>query len=67
MSWISTKHIMQKHIMIATFTMGAKVVSCFEATSHDICLKTFVYELRSIDSIYRLPLKLYCDPQTQLA
>ena len=35
-------------------------MSCFEASSHDVWLKSFIYGLRIVDSISR-PLKLYCD------
>ena len=35
-------------------------VSCFEATSHGVWLKSFISGLRVVDSISR-PLKLYCD------
>ena len=40
--------------------MEAEFVSCFEATSHGVWLKSFVSGLRIIDSISR-PLKLYYD------
>ncbi|KAL6310875.1 hypothetical protein AAG906_018018 [Vitis piasezkii] len=40
--------------------MEAKFVSCFEATSHGVWLKSFISGLRVVDSISR-PLKIYCD------
>ena len=49
-----------KQTLIATSTMEAEFVSCFEATSHDVWLKSFMSGLRVVDSISR-PLKLYCD------
>jgi len=49
-----------KQSLIATSTMKAEFVSCFEATSHGVWLKSFISGLRVVDSISR-PLKLYCD------
>ena len=46
--------------LIATSTMEAEFVSCFEASSHGVWLKNFIYGLIIVDSISR-PLKLYCD------
>ena len=40
--------------------MEAEFVSCFEASSHGVWLKSFISRLRIVDSISR-PLKLYCD------
>ena len=40
--------------------MEAEFVSCFEATSHSIWLRSFISGLRVVDSISR-PLLLYCD------
>ncbi|KAL0413634.1 UNVERIFIED_CONTAM: hypothetical protein Sradi_1565100 [Sesamum radiatum] len=40
--------------------MEAEFVSCFEATSHGVWLKSFIYGLRIIDSISR-PLRIYLD------
>jgi len=54
-SWRSAKKT-----LTATSTMEAKFVSCFEATSHGVWLKSFMFDLRVVDSISR-PLKLYCD------
>ena len=58
-SWRSAKQT-----LIATFTMKAEFVSCFEATSHGVWLKSFIYGLRVVDSI-SMPLKIYCDIQLQ--
>ena len=54
-SWRSVKKT-----LTATFTMEAEFISCFEASSHGVWLKSFIYGLRIVDSISR-PLKLYCD------
>ncbi|KAK8574853.1 hypothetical protein V6N12_062531 [Hibiscus sabdariffa] len=40
--------------------MEAEFVSCFEATSHGVWLKSFISGLRLVDSIAR-PLMIYCD------
>ena len=40
--------------------MEVEFVSCFEASSHGVWLKSFISGLRIVDSISR-PLKLYCD------
>ena len=57
-SWRSAKQT-----LIATSTMEAEFVSCFEASSHGVWLKSFISGLRIWDSISR-PLKLYCDNST---
>ncbi|KAL5824162.1 hypothetical protein ACOSQ3_020225 [Xanthoceras sorbifolium] len=54
-SWRSAKQS-----LTATSTMEAEFVSCFEATSHGVWLKSFISGLRVVDSISR-PLKMYCD------
>ncbi|XP_057471070.1 secreted RxLR effector protein 161-like [Actinidia eriantha] len=54
-SWRSAKQT-----LTATSTMEAEFVSCFEATSHGVWLKSFISALRVVDSISR-PLRLYCD------
>ena len=54
-SWRSVKQT-----LIATSTMEAKFVSCFEATSQVVWLKSFIYVLRVMDSISR-PLRIFCD------
>ncbi|XP_050895544.1 secreted RxLR effector protein 161-like [Lathyrus oleraceus] len=57
-SWISTKQT-----LVATSTMEAEFVSCFEATSHGVRLKSFISGLRIMDSISK-PLKIFCDNST---
>ena len=49
-----------KQILTATSTMEAEFVSCFEAISHGVWLKSFIARLRVVDSISR-PLRIYCD------
>ena len=49
-----------KQTLTVTSTMEAEFVSCFEATSHGVWLKSFIFGLGVIDSIER-PLRLYCD------
>ena len=49
-----------KQTLTTTTTMEAEFVSCFEASSHGVWLKSFISRLRIVDSISR-PLKLYCD------
>ena len=40
--------------------MEAEFVSCFEATSHGVWLRSFMSGLRVIDSVSR-PLRMFCD------
>ena len=54
-SWRSAKQS-----LIATSTMEVEFVSCFEATSHGVWLKSFISGLRLVDSISK-PLRIYCD------
>ena len=54
-SWRSAKQT-----LTVTSTTEAKFKSCFEASSHGVWLKSFIYGLRIVDSISR-PSKLYCD------
>ena len=54
-SWRSAKQT-----LITTSTTEAEFVSCFEATSHGVWLKSFISGLRIVDSISR-PLRMYCD------
>ncbi|CAH9126735.1 unnamed protein product [Cuscuta epithymum] len=49
-----------KQTVIATSTMEAEFVACFEATVHGLWLRNFVSGLRIVDSIAK-PLKIYCD------
>ena len=57
-SWRSAKQT-----LIATSTMEAEFVSCFEATLHGVWLKRFISELRIMDFISK-PLIIYCDNST---
>ena len=52
-----------KQTLIATSTVEAGFISCFEATSHGIWMKGFISRLRIIDPISR-PLKIFCDNST---
>jgi hypothetical protein len=54
-SWKSAKQT-----IIASSTMEAKFVACFEATVQALWLRNFISGLRVMDSIAR-PLKIYCD------
>ena len=46
--------------MTATSTMEAEFISCSEATSHSVWIKSFIFGLRIMDSISR-SLSIYCD------
>ena len=54
-SWRSVKQT-----LIATSTMEAEFISCFEATSQGVWLKSFIYGLRVMDSISS-PMKILYD------
>jgi hypothetical protein len=54
-SWRSSKQE-----LVATSTMYAKFISCFEATRQVMWLKKFIPDLRVVNCIHR-PLKMYCD------
>ncbi|KAM1176109.1 hypothetical protein ACFX2I_028384 [Malus domestica] len=54
-SWRSAK---QK--TLATSTMQAKYISCFEATQQAMMLKNLISEMRIVDTIAK-PLVIYCD------
>ncbi|RVW57579.1 Retrovirus-related Pol polyprotein from transposon TNT 1-94 [Vitis vinifera] len=54
-SWRSVKQT-----MTTTSTMEAEFISCFEAISHGVWLKSFISRLRVMDSISR-SLSIYCD------
>jgi len=49
-----------KQTLVASSTMVAKFIACFEASNHEIWLRKFVTSLRVVDGIER-PLKTYCD------
>ena len=57
-SWRSAKQT-----LIATSTMEVEFVSYFEATSHGVWMKSFIFGLRIVDSISR-SLKVFCDNST---
>ncbi|XP_031256963.1 secreted RxLR effector protein 161-like [Pistacia vera] len=59
-SWRSVKQS-----LTATSTMEAEFVSCFEATSHGVWLKSFIAGLKIMDSISK-PLRIYCDNSTAI-
>ena len=40
-------------------------MSCFKATSHEVWLKSFIFGLRVVDSIFR-SLWIYCDNSTTI-
>ena len=54
-SWSSVKQT-----LTATSTMEAEFVSCFEATSHVVWLKSFISWLKIVDTILR-PLRIFWD------
>ncbi|XP_051130805.1 secreted RxLR effector protein 161-like [Andrographis paniculata] len=54
-SWRSAKQS-----ITATSIIETEFVSYFETSSHGVWLKSFISELRVVDSISR-PIKLYCD------
>lgn len=49
-----------KQSLIASSTMVAEFIACYEASNHKIWLRNFVMGLRIVDDIER-PLKLFCD------
>ncbi|XP_070025695.1 secreted RxLR effector protein 161-like [Nicotiana sylvestris] len=54
-SWKSVKQT-----IVATSTMEAEFIACYEATSQALWLKNFISGLRVVDSISR-PLRIFCD------
>ena len=56
-SWKSSKQS-----IVASSTMYAEFIACFEATGQAIWLKKFVPDLKVVDYIHK-PLKMYCDNQ----
>jgi len=54
-SWKSAKQT-----LIASSTMAAEFIACFEASNHGIWLRNFVTGLCVVDDIER-PLTIYCD------
>ena len=49
-----------KQTLVTTSTMEAEFVSCFEAISHCVLLKSFISGLRIVNYISK-SLRLYCD------
>ena len=54
-SWKSAKQT-----LIASSTMAAEFIACYEASNHGIWLRNFVTGLRILEGVER-PLKLFCD------
>ncbi|KAL4283434.1 hypothetical protein GQ457_16G021540 [Hibiscus cannabinus] len=54
-SWKSAKQT-----LVASSTMAAEFVACYEASNHGIWLRNFVTGLRILKNVER-PLKLFCD------
>ncbi|XP_057770721.1 secreted RxLR effector protein 161-like [Salvia miltiorrhiza] len=54
-SWKSVKQT-----LVASSTMEAEFVACYEASNHGIWLRNFVTGLRVLENVER-PLKLFCD------
>ena len=57
-SWKSAKQA-----LIASSTMAAEYIACYEASNHGNWQKKFVINLKVVQGIER-PLKLYCDNQS---
>ena len=49
-----------KQTLIATSIIDVEFLSCFEATSHGVWLKSLIVGFRIMDSISR-SLRIYCD------
>ncbi|PKI78357.1 hypothetical protein CRG98_001300 [Punica granatum] len=49
-----------KQSMVATSTMEAEFIACYEATTQALWLKNFISGLQVIDTIQR-PMQIYCD------
>ena len=45
---------------MASSTMAAEFIACYEASNHGVWLRNFVTKLRIVNGIER-PLKIYCD------
>ena len=54
-SWKSAKQT-----LVASSTMAAEFIACYEASNHGLWLRNFVTGLRIIEGVER-PLKLFCD------
>ncbi|XP_062113630.1 secreted RxLR effector protein 161-like [Humulus lupulus] len=55
---ISLKSV--KQTLVASSTMAAEFVACYEASNHGIWLRKFVTGLHIVENVER-PLKLFCD------
>jgi hypothetical protein len=51
-----------KQMIVASSTMYAEFIACFEATNQMLWLKKFIPDLKVVDCIDK-PLKMYCDNQ----
>ena len=51
-----------KQTIVASSTMQAEFIACFEVTGQVIWLKKFIPDLKVVDCIHK-PLKIYCDNQ----
>ena len=60
-SWKSAKQT-----LIASSTMAAEFIACYEASNQGIWLRNFVTGLRIVDNIER-PLKIFCDNQSAVS
>ena len=58
--WRSISWKSGKQSIVATFTMEAKFVVCFEGTIHALWLQNFIFSLDIVGNIARL-LRIYCD------
>ena len=54
-SWKSAKQT-----LIASSTMEAEFIACYEASNHGIWLRNFITQLRIVDGIEK-PLRINCD------
>ena len=54
-SWKSVKQT-----LIASCTMEAEFIACYEASNHGIWLRNFITQLRIIDGIEK-PMRINCD------
>ncbi|KAK3017561.1 hypothetical protein RJ639_006775 [Escallonia herrerae] len=59
-SWKSAKQS-----FVASHTMEAEFVACFEASCHGVWLRNFITGLKVVDTISR-PLKIFCDNQATI-
>ena len=55
-----------KQTIVASSTMYAEFIACYEATGQALWLKKFIPGLRVVDNIEK-PLKLYCDNELAIS